>query len=141
MTNTTSGQWPSCITNLTIRDSRFGNEGIYFLQFNMSVLPKYILPFYPLFISLFHYKRLKLLTIIQLYRGGQFYWWRKPEYPEITTNLSQVRDILYHIMLYRLRGVRTHNVSALVVIGTDCIGSYKSNYHAITTTTAHLVTP
>jgi len=23
-----------------------------------------------------------------------------------------------------------------VVIGTDCIGSYKSNYHMITTTTA-----
>ena len=25
----------------------------------------------------------------------------------------------------------------LVVIGTDCVGSYKSNYHTITTTTAH----
>jgi hypothetical protein len=46
--------------------------------------------------------------------------------------LVQETDKLYHIMIVSNTGF---DLTTFVVIGTDCIGSYKSNYHTITAKT------
>jgi len=55
-----------------------------------------------------------LSTIFQWYEGDHFYWWRKLEYSEKTTDLSRVKDKHYQILLYRvhisMNGIRTQNV-------------------------------
>ena len=52
-------------------------------------------------------------TIFQLYRVGQIYCWREPEYPEKTTDLPH--KLLTNLMLHRVHlamsGIQSHNVS------------------------------
>jgi len=40
-----------------------------------------------------------LSTICQLYRGGQLNWWRKPEDPKKTSDMSQITEKLYQVHL------------------------------------------
>ena len=66
--------------------------------------------------------------------------WQSILLVEETTDLPQVTDKLYHKKLHWIHlAWAGFELTMLVVIGTDCIGSYKSNYHTITNTTAPIL--
>ena len=68
----------------------------------------------------------KLYVAVSFNGGGNWRTHRKPV-------ASQWHTLSHNVVHLTLVEIRTNNIS--VVIGTDCIGSCKSNYHMITTTT------
>ena len=52
-----------------------------------------------------------LSALFQLYRGGQFYWWRKPVK---TTDLPIVPEICHHKMLFWLNSLIIKHVFPLL---------------------------
>ena len=78
-----------------------------------------------------------LSTIFQLCRGGQFYW--KLKIPEGNHCLTCHLQTLSHNVASNTPRLMGFKLTTSVAIGTDCIGSCKTNYHTITTAPTMLV--
>ena len=74
---------------------------VYILVYNIIQWPCF-------FVCLFVCLMVSSATFNNIYRGGQFYWWRKSEDPEKTIDLSQVTNKLSHNVVHL--EIRTHNI-------------------------------
>ena len=67
-----------------------------------------------------------LSTIFQYYHDGKFHWWRISEYPENTRELSQITETFSTQSCIEYTSPWAgFELTTLVVIGTDCLGSCR----------------
>ena len=59
-------------------------------------------------ISVIWWRSVPLSALFQLYGDGQFYWWRKPECKEKTTDLTNKNNIVTVIILQSSKSTQYH---------------------------------